>query len=236
DYDGWRQTGLAGWGWDDVLPYFLKHEDHENPPNALHAQGGEWRVENPRIRWQILDRIRDAAEQAGVAKIDDFNGGDNEGSSYFQVNQRRGRRWSAARGFLRPALKRPNLKVETGAVVERVELRDGRAVGVHYQRDGQAFFAPARGEVVLSAGAVASPGILERSGIGRGDILRAQGIEVAVEAPGVGENLQDHLQIRPVYRVNGIRTLNGDYANVFRRAMMGLDYAFRRRGPLTMAP
>ena len=236
DYDGWRQLGLAGWGWDDVLPFFMKHEDHENPPSALHAQGGEWRVENPRIRWDILDRIRDAAEQAGIAKIGDFNGGDNEGSSYFQVNQKRGRRWSAARGFLKPVLNRPNLKVETGALVERVELRDGRAVGVHYVRDGQAFFAAARGEVVLSAGAVASPGILERSGVGRGEVLKANGIEVAVDAPGVGENLQDHLQIRPVYKVSGIRTLNGDYANLVRRAMMGLDYALRRRGPLTMAP
>lgn len=236
DYDRWRQMGLTGWGWDDVLPFFLKHEDHENPPSKLHASGGEWRVEHPRIRWDILDRIREAARQAGIPQIDDFNTGDNEGSSYFQVNQKRGRRWSAARGFLKPVLHRSNLKLETSATVERVEIENGRAVAVVYQHDGRRVRATARGEIVLSAGAVASPGILERSGVGRPDILRANGIEVSVDLPGVGENLQDHLQIRPVYKVSGIRTLNGDYANLFRRAMMGIDYAVRRRGPLTMAP
>jgi choline dehydrogenase-like flavoprotein len=235
DYDGWRQMGLAGWGWDDVLPFFLKHEDHESPPNAFHRSGGEWRVEHPRIRWPILDRIRDAAEQAGIARIDDFNTGDNSGSSYFQVNQRRGRRWSAARGFLRPALGRPNLRVETGATVERVEIDGGRAVAVVYRKAGKPIRATG-GEIVLAAGAVASPLILERSGIGDPAILRAHGIEPLIESPGVGRNLQDHLQIRPVYKVRGIRTLNGDYASLIRRAMMGLDYALRRRGPLTMAP
>lgn len=236
DYDGWRQAGLAGWGWDDVLPFFLKHEDHESPPGALHAQGGEWRVEYPRIRWDILDRIRDAAEQAGIARIDDFNGGDNEGSSYFQVNQKRGRRWSAARGFLKPVMGRPNLRIETGALVDRVEIGQGRARALLYRKDGRTVRAAARGEIVLSAGSVASPGILERSGIGRSEVLKANGIEVLANLPGVGENLQDHLQIRPVYKVSGIRTLNGDYASLFRRALMGLDYALRRRGPLTMAP
>ncbi|MCO5084602.1 MAG: GMC family oxidoreductase N-terminal domain-containing protein [Rhizobiaceae bacterium] len=235
DYDGWRQMGLTGWGWGDVLPYFLRHEDHENPQNAFHKSGGEWRVENPRIRWDILDRLRDAAEQAGVPKIADFNTGDNTGSSYFQVNQKRGRRWSAARGFLKPALGRPNLRVETGAHVDRVELVEGRAAALIYHKDGKAFRARA-GEIVLSSGTVASPLILERSGIGDPAILKAHGIEPVVESRGVGKNLQDHLQIRPVYKVSGIRTLNGDYGNLFRRAMMGVDYALRRRGPLTMAP
>ncbi len=236
DYDGWRQRGLTGWGWDDVLPFFLKHEDHENPPNEFHASGGEWRVEKPRISWDILDRLRDAAEEAGIDKISDFNSGDNSGSSYFQVNQRRGRRWSAARGFLKPALSRPNLKVVTGALIDRVEIADGRATGVTYRQGGETHHATARGEVVLSAGAVASPVILERSGIGDPEILRANGVEPQIESPGVGTNLQDHLQIRPVYKVTGIRTLNGDYAKLFRRAMMGVNYALRRRGPLTMAP
>lgn len=236
DYDNWRQLGLTGWGWDDVLPFFLKHEDHENPPNALHRSGGEWRVEYPRVHWPVLDRIRDAAEQAGIAKVDDFNTGDNSGSSYFQVNQRRGRRWSAARGFLKPALGRPNLKVETGALVDRIEAAGGRAHAVIYQKDGQPMKAIARGEIILAAGAVASPGILERSGIGNPELLQKLGIAPMVEAPGVGENLQDHLQIRPIYKVSGIRTLNDTYANLFRRGLMGLDYAFRRRGPLTMAP
>ncbi|WP_187968998.1 GMC family oxidoreductase [Aquibium microcysteis] len=236
DYDGWRQMGLTGWGWDDVLPVFMRHEDHANPPNGLHGRGGEWRVEHPRLRWDVLDRIRDAAEQAGIAKIDDFNAGDNTGSSYFHVNQKMGRRWSAARGFLRPALSRPNLTVETGALVDRVEIVDGRARAVVYLKDGRPARATARGEIVLSAGAVASPGILERSGIGDGARLSAHGIETLVHLPGVGENLQDHLQIRPIYKVTGITTLNDMYANLFRRAMMGVNYALRRRGPLTMAP
>lgn len=236
DYDGWRQQGLAGWGWDDVLPYFLKHEDHEAPPNEFHSSGGEWHVEHPRIKWEVLERLRDAAEEAGIEKIDDFNSGDNSGSSHFQVNQKRGRRWSAARGFLKPVLSRPNLKVVTGALVDRVELRDGRAVAVRYRLGGETRLAEARGEILLSTGAVASPAILERSGIGDPSLLKANGVEPQVDLPGVGNNLQDHLQIRPVYKVNGVRTLNTDYANLFRRTMMLVNYALRRRGPLAMAP
>lgn len=226
---------MTGWGWDDVLPYFLPHEDHENPPNQFHRSGGEWRVERPRISWDVLDRLRDAAEQAGIPKIDDFNTGDKTGASYFQVNQRRGRRWSAARGFLKPALGRPNLRVETGAHVDRVEMAGGRARALIYRKDGRTYRAAA-GEVVLSTGAVGSPLVLERSGIGDPEILKAHGIDPVIESLGVGRNLQDHLQVRPVYKVSGIRTLNGDYANLVRRALMGIDYALRRRGPLTMAP
>ncbi len=208
DYDGWRQMGLAGWGWDDVLPFFLKHEDNANPPSALHRSGGEWRVENPRIRWEILDAVRAAAEAAGIPPIDDFNTGDNEGSSYFQVNQKRGRRWSAARGFLKPVLKRPNLRLQTDALVDRIDIIDGRANSVAFSVAGQPFKAQARGEIILSAGAVASPVILERSGIGEGRHLEKLGVAVVHHAPGVGANLQDHLQIRPVYKVEGVRTLN----------------------------
>ncbi|HEX2019582.1 MAG TPA: GMC family oxidoreductase N-terminal domain-containing protein [Aurantimonas sp.] len=236
DYDHWRQLGLAGWGWDDVLPVFKDIEDHTDGESAFHGAGGEWRVEHPRIRWEVLDRVRDAAEAAGVPKIADFNTGDNEGSSYFQVNQKGGRRWSAARGFLKPALGRPNLKVVTGVLIEKVVLEGGRAVAVHYRKDGEAIEARARAEIVLSAGAAGSPLILERSGIGDGERLRTHGLECRHHLPGVGENLQDHLQIRPIYKVHGIRTLNSEYANLFRRAMMGVDYALRRRGPLTMAP
>ncbi len=236
DYDGWRQLGLEGWAWDDVLPYFLRHEDHAAPPNALHRSGGEWRVEPPRLRWDILDVVRDAAEAAGIAKIPDFNTGDNEGSSYFHVTQKRGRRFSAARAFLKPALERPNLRLETGVLVHRIRVEDGRATGVVFSRGGEQFVATASGAVVLSAGSVGSPAILERSGIGDGDRLRALGLDVVHHAPGVGENLQDHLQIRPVYKVHGIRTLNTNYASLPRRALMGLDYVLRRRGPLTMAP
>jgi choline dehydrogenase-like flavoprotein len=236
DYDGWRQIGLTGWGWDDVLPYFLKHEDHVAPPNAFHRSGGEWRVEYPRIRWEILDAIRDAAEAAGIRKIPDFNTGDNEGSSYFQVNQKRGRRWSAARGFLKPVLNRDNLRLETGIHVEKVVVENGRAVGVAFTQDGEPCRATAAGEVILAAGAVNSPHLLELSGIGDGERLRTLGLPVARHAPGVGEGLQDHLQIRPIYKVHGVRTLNTDYAKLWRRGLMGLEYAFLRKGPLTMAP
>jgi choline dehydrogenase len=236
DYDGWRQLGLTGWGWDDVLPYFLKHEDHAAPPNALHRSGGEWRVEYPRVRWDILDAIREAAAAAGIAKIDDFNTGDNEGSSYFQVNQKRGRRWSAARGFLKPVLNRPNLRLETGITVETVVLEGRRAVGIAFRRGGERFVARATREVILAAGAVGSPALLEASGIGARNRLADLGIAVAHDLPGVGENLQDHLQLRPIYKVEGVRTLNTDYAKLWRRAAMGVEYALFRKGALTMAP
>ncbi|MCU4181633.1 GMC family oxidoreductase [Bosea sp. BH3] len=239
DYDGWRQSGLSGWGWDDVLPYFLRHEDHAGPPaGGLHKAGGEWRVEHPRVRWAILDAIRDAAEAAGIAKIPDFNTGDNEGSSYFQVNQRRGRRLSAFGAFLKPLLAqgRANLRLETGIHVERIVFEGGRAKAVEFSHGDEKLKVEVRGEVVLSAGAVASPVLLERSGIGGGRRLQEFGIETLVDAPGVGENLQDHLQIRPVYKVHGVKTLNGDYAKLWRRPMMALQWAALRTGPLTMAP
>src|SRR3954468_2307541 len=236
DYDGWRQLGLTGWGWDDVLPYFLKHEDHVAPPSAFHRSGGEWRVEHPRVRWDILDAIRDASAAVGIRKIDDFNAGDNEGSSYFQVNQKKGRRWSAARGFLKPVLNRPNLRLETGVQVERVVLDGPRAVGVAFRKGGQSYVAQAGGEVILSAGAIGSPHLLECSGIGDGARLQGLGIPVARHLPGVGENLQDHLQLRPIYKVSGVRTLNTEYAQLWKRAAMALEYALFRKGPLTMAP
>jgi choline dehydrogenase-like flavoprotein len=236
DYDGWRQLGLDGWGWDDVLPYFLRHEDHISPPSEHHRAGGEWRVEHPRVRWEILDSIRDAGEAAGIAKVEDFNTGDNAGSSYFQVNQRGGRRWSAATAFLKPVLSRPNLRLETGVEVERVLVEDGRAAGVAFVRNGRRLVARASGEVILAAGTIGSPKILQLSGVGDAEQLRALGVDPLRHLPGVGRNLQDHLQLRPVYKVSGVRTLNTDYANLFRRAGMGLEYALRRTGPLTMAP
>jgi choline dehydrogenase len=236
DYDGWRQLGLKGWAWSDVLPFFLRHEDHIAPPNEFHRSGGEWRVEHPPIHWEILDAVREAAQSAGIRKIDDFNTGDNEGSSYFQVNQKRGRRWSAARGFLKPVLTRENLRLETGVEVERVALDGRRAAGIVFRKGPDRFLARARGEVILTAGAIGSPKILELSGIGDAERLRSLGIEAAHHSPGVGENLQDHLQLRPVYKVSGVRTLNTDYAKLWKRAAMGLEYAFLRTGPLTMAP
>jgi choline dehydrogenase-like flavoprotein len=236
DYDGWRQRGLTGWAWSDVLPYFLRHEDHIDPRGEHHRAGGEYRVEHPRVRWQVLDAIRRAGEQAGIAQVDDFNGGDNAGSSYFQVNQRAGRRWSTATAFLKPILSRPNLRLVKGVEVERIMLDGKRVRGLSGSLGGQAVTARVSGELLLAAGAVGSPVILQRSGIGDGEALARAGVAMAHELPGVGANLQDHLQIRPVFKVSGVRTLNTDYANLLRRAGMGLDYLLRRAGPLTMAP
>ena len=236
DYDGWRQLGLAGWGWDDVLPYFLRQEDHHGGASALHGAGGEWRVERPRVSWAILDAAREAGAEIGIPKIDDFNRGDNEGSAYFEVNQRRGRRWSAATAFLKPILKRPNLRLVTGAHVERILFEGRRAIGMRYSENGQSREARAGREIILAAGAIGSPQLLELSGIGAPDRLNAIGVPVVHALPGVGENLQDHLQLRAIFGVTGARTLNVDAQSLFKRAMMGLDYGLRRRGPLTMAP
>ncbi|MDK9698414.1 MAG: GMC family oxidoreductase N-terminal domain-containing protein [Siculibacillus sp.] len=236
DYDGWRQMGLEGWGWDDVFPVFKGHEDHFLGASAIHGSGGEWRVDAPRMRWEILDAFADAAAECGIPKVADFNGGDNEGSSYFQVNQKNGRRWSAARGFLKPALDRPNLTVITGALADRVLFEGTRATGVAYRKDGTEQTVGARAEVILAAGAVASPAILERSGVGAAERLKRLGVDVVADVPGVGESLQDHLQLRTIFRVEGTRTLNTDYRNYLKRAWMGVEYALFRRGPLAMAP
>ncbi|MDP1630815.1 MAG: GMC family oxidoreductase N-terminal domain-containing protein [Caulobacter sp.] len=236
DYDGWRRLGLAGWGWDDVLPLFLAQEDHIAPPTDLHRSGGEWRVEHPRMRWRVLEAFAEAAALEGIGPVTDFNGGDNAGSGYFQVNQKAGLRWSAARGFLKPVLKRSNLKLETGVRVDRVLIEDGRAVGVTWTKAGQTFEARTGGEVVLAAGAVGTPQLLELSGVGDGARLSGLGIETAVHRPGVGENLQDHLQIRPIFKVSGVPTMNALYASLWRRPLMALEYALSRRGPMSMAP
>jgi choline dehydrogenase len=236
DYDNWRQTGLQGWGWDDVRPIFRRHLDHYLGAGEHHGSGGEWRVEAPRVRWELLDSFIEAAVEAGIPRVDDFNTGSNEGISYFHVNQKNGRRWSSARGFLKPALSRPNLKVETHAHATRVLFEGRRAVGVEIMQNGSLRQVRARREVVLSAGAIASPKILQLSGIGDGALLQQHGIDVIHHLPGVGENLQDHLQLRPVYKVQGVRTLNEDYRSLVKKGHMALEYALFRRGPLTMAP
>jgi choline dehydrogenase-like flavoprotein len=236
DYDHWRQLGLTGWGWDDVLPVFKQHEHHFLGASDHHAVGGEWRIEHPRVRWDLLDAFRHAAEQAGIKRIDDFNTGDNEGSCAYHVNQKLGRRWSAARGFLKPVLSRPNLRLETGCLVDRVEFDGKRAVGVRFRQNGASRTARCRGEVILSAGSIGSIQALLLSGVGPAAQLQAHGIPVVLDKPGVGENLQDHLQLRMIYKVTGVRTLNEMYASMFGRAAIFLDYALRRRGPLTMAP
>ena len=248
DYRGWVDAGNPGWGWDDVLPYFLKHEDYlpgaDRPTDPLHAQGGEWRVEKPRVSWEILDAFRDAAEQAGIPKTDDFNRGDNFGCGYFDVNQRRGVRWNASKAFLRPVLGRPNLTVWTGAHVKRVRFEGKRAVGVELVRGGKGNaavggveqYVSCREEVILSSGAVGSAQMLMLSGIGPGEDLQRIGVPVLHASPGVGGNLQDHLQLRMAFKVRNVVTLNRQANSLLGKAWMGVQYALWRRGPLTMSP
>jgi choline dehydrogenase len=236
DYDHWRQLGLPGWSWDDVRPVFRRMTDHFLGESEHHGVGGEWRVEFPRLRWDIIDAWRDAAEQYGIPKVKDFNTGDNEGSCYFHVNQKRGVRWSAARGFLKPALHRKNLRLETGCLVEAVLFEGKRAAGVRWRQDGGTRSARCRGEVVMAAGSIGSPQILMLSGVGPAGDLAQLGIASVLDRPGMGANLHDHLQLRTIYKVSGVRTLNEMYASLTQRAWMGIEYALFRRGPLTMPP
>ncbi|HET9623405.1 MAG TPA: GMC family oxidoreductase N-terminal domain-containing protein [Kofleriaceae bacterium] len=242
DYDEWAQiTGDASWSWHGVLPIFKGTESYWRGGDDVHGADGEWRVERQRLTWSILDAWRDAAEEVGIPKIDDFNRGDNEGSSRFEVNQRRGVRWNATKAFLRPVEHRKNLTVLTGAPVHRV--RFGRtaagaveALGVEIYRGDEVVFAEARRETLLAAGAIGSPHILQFSGVGPADHLRALGIAVEHDLPGVGGNLQDHLQLRTAFKVQDVLTLNTLANSWWGKMKMGLEYLFRRTGPLTMAP
>ncbi|MEM0987628.1 MAG: GMC family oxidoreductase N-terminal domain-containing protein [Pseudomonadota bacterium] len=240
DYDNWRQMGCQGWGWDDVLPYFLRHEDHWDGPDhsapGLHEAGGEWRVEEPRLSWEILDAFRDAAQQAGIPKVADFNTGDNFGSAYFQVNQRSGWRWNTAKAFLRPAKGRANLRIVTEAQSTRILLKDGEARGVELRVAGQPARAFADGEVILAAGAIGSPHLMQLSGIGPAQVLADLDIPIALDRPQVGQNLADHLQLRLIYKVHGVETLNQTAATLLGKAKIGLEYLFKRSGPMSMAP
>jgi len=236
DYDGWRQAGNTGWGWDDVLPYFKKSEDHVAGASPIHGAGGELRVEKQRLRWALLEAFREAATEYGIPKTADFNGGDNEGSGFFEVTQRRGRRWSAADAFLRPAARRGNLHIQTHAAVDRLHIAAGRVTGVTFHLGAKAFFAGARGETLLAAGAIGSPAILQRSGIGDAAKLQALGIAPVHDLPGIGENLQDHLQIRCAYKVRNAATLNGRAGSLAGKAVIGLEYLLARSGPMAMAP
>jgi choline dehydrogenase-like flavoprotein len=236
DYDHWRQLGLAGWSYDDVLPMFKRLEDHFLGASEHHGAGGGWRIEAPRLSWAVLDAVGDAAEEMGIKRIPDFNTGDNEGVGYFHVNQKRGRRWSSARGFLKPALTRANLRLEKHVLVDRLVIEQGRAVAVRFIQNGETVEARARSEVILCAGSIGSIQVLQRSGIGPAQWLAPLGVATVLDRQGVGRNLQDHLQQRAIYKVQGVRTLNETYYSIVRRCLMGLDYAFRRRGPLTMAP
>ncbi len=236
DYDSWRQAGNMGWGWNDVLPHFKRAENHFGGANEWHGGGGEQRVEKQRLHWDILDVFREAAAQYGIAKIDDFNRGDNDGSSFFDVTQIRGRRWSAADAFLRPARGRSNLHIVTGALVDRLIVEQGEAKAVNFTLGGQQHVAHASGEIILSAGSIGTPAILQRSGIGDGEALQALGIETLFNNPQIGANLQDHLQIRCAYRVSSIPTLNEYAGSMFGKVKIGLEYLFNRSGPMSMAP
>jgi len=236
DYDQWRQLGNTGWGWGDVLPYYIKSENHYLGGNDMHGAGGEWQVDKQRLSWDILDAFRDAAEEVGIPKTDDFNDGNNEGSGYFEVNQKGGRRMSTARAFLKPIQNRANLTVLTNAHTTSLIIEKKRVKGVRFDVKNKPATVTADGEVILAAGAVNTPKILEMSGIGRGDILKEFGIPVRHELAGVGENLQDHLQIRTVFKIKNAVTLNQKANSLFGKAAMGLEYLLFRSGPLSMAP
>jgi choline dehydrogenase len=236
DYDHWRQLGLTGWGWDDVRPVFKRLDDHFLGVSEHHGVGGEWRVDHAGVRWDVLDNVAKAAVEMGIPMTPDFNTGDNTGVGYFHVNQKRGLRWSSARGFLKPVRHRTNLRLETGVLVEKVLFDGKRAVGVRFRQHGRTIEVRTKGEVILSAGSIGSPQILQLSGVGPAASLREFGIATVADKPGVGRNLQDHLQQRAIYRVHGIKTLNETYHSLIGRALMGLEFALFRRGPLTMAP
>jgi choline dehydrogenase len=237
DYDRWAElTGDARWSWQNVLPIFTKTEDHWRGASELHGAGGEWRVEQQRLSWEILDAFCEAAAEVGIPRIGDFNRGDNEGSSRFEVNQRTGVRWSATKAFLRPARHRTNLKVVTGALAQRVRMDGRSARGVELLIDGEEVFAEGTRETILTAGSIGSPQILQLSGIGPGSFLQEYGIPVVHDLPGVGENLQDHLQLRMAFKVKNVLTLNTLANSWWGKAKMGLEYVFFRTGPLTMAP
>ncbi|MCO6383912.1 GMC family oxidoreductase [Oceanicola sp. 502str15] len=236
DYDQWRQSGCTGWGWDDVLPLFRKSENHYGPASEAHGKGGELDVAEQRLHWPVLDAVSEAARTMGIPACADFNDGDNEGVGYFPVNQRGGWRWNARKAFLKPARNRPNLCIETHAHAQRLALSEGRAEAVIYRQNGQLKQARCSGEVVLAAGAVNTPQLLELSGIGNPDLLQSLGLPVALDLPAVGENLQDHLQIRTVFRITGALTLNDRMSTLLGKARVALEYALRRSGPMSMAP
>lgn len=242
DYDRWAELcGDASWRWENVLPIFKRSEDHHGGANDVHGSGGEWRVERQRLSWEILDAFRKAAAENGIPAIDDFNGGDNAGCAYFEVNQRRGIRLNTAKAFLRPAAGRPNLTIMTGCHVEKLLIEDApdghkTCRGLQFSGGGRAYTAHARRETLLAAGAIGSPQILQLSGIGPASRLHALGIAPQVDAPGVGENLQDHLQLRMVYRISGARSLNTSAASWFGKAKIGLQYMLFQSGPMSMAP
>ena len=242
DYDEWaRLSGDESWSWNNVLPLFKQSEDHHAGASVFHGAGGEWRVEKQRLRWDILDAFRRAAEQTGIPMTDDFNLGDNEGCGYFEVNQKKGIRWNTAKAFLRSASnRRGSLEIMTGCRVHRLDIvktdKGLHCRGVEFTGGGQQWFAESAHETILTAGAIGSPQILQLSGVGPADLLQQHGIPVVLDAPGVGENLQDHLQLRMGFKVQGAKTLNTMANSMFGKMRIGLEYALNRSGPMSMAP
>ena len=241
DYDHWADlTDDASWRWDKVLPLFKQSEDYHGGASENHGAGGEWRVEKQRLSWDILNAFRDAAQQVGIPKTSDFNGGDNSGSAYFDVNQRRGIRWNTSKAFLKPASRRPNLTIMTGCHVERLLLETTesgpRCTGIVFTGGGTQWQATAKRETLLTAGAIGSPQLLQLSGIGPAALLREHGITPVLDSPGVGGNLQDHLQLRMVFKVQGVKTLNVMASNIVGKMQIGLQYALFQSGPMSMAP
>ncbi len=236
DYDHWASLGNRGWSWSEVLPYFKRAEKHFGGASEHHGCDGELCVEAPRVRWEILDAWREAAEECDIPKVEEFNRGDNFGNAYFHMNQRGGRRWSATKAFLRPALQRPNLTLITKAHVRKVVLEGKRATGIDMVVEGRGEGVAKAGKaVILAAGSIGSPQLLQLSGIGPHELLQKMGIAVRHELPGVGENLHDHLQIRMVWKVKG-PTLNERANRWMGKAAMGLEYLLFKTGPLTMPP
>ncbi len=259
-------TGDDAWAWNNALPYFKLHEDHYKGPTALHGArgtapelmpangtdyqkllrhrnaGGEWRIEKQRLRWDVLDAFSKAAQEAGVPATDDFNTGNNEGVGYFEVNQKAGWRWNTAKAFLRPmCYARPNFEMWTSAQVAKLVIEKQpddslRCTGAQVWTGQEMVTANAAREVILTAGSIGSPQILQLSGIGPAGLLAKHNIPVTADVPGVGANLQDHLQIRAVFKVNGVQTLNTMANSLWGKARIGLEYAFKRTGPMSMAP
>jgi choline dehydrogenase len=243
DYESWVQaTGDQSWSWDNALKRYKSFEDYHSAADEWHSKGGEWTVSKQRLRWPIMDRFKEAAVEAGIPASDDFNRGDNFGVGYFDVSQRAGWRLNTSKAFLRDATKRSNLTVLTEAVVSKLKIDPAtkKCLGVEYLKDGNEYEALCAidqgGEVLLSAGAIGSVQILERSGIGAAAHLNKLGIPIIADLPGVGENLQDHLQLRMVYKVNGIKTLNTKANTLWGKMMIGLEYVLKRSGPMSMAP
>ena len=240
DYNHWAQLGNVGWSWDDVLPVFKQSEDYQHGADEFHGAGGDLRVEERRVNWEILDAWRDAAADTGIPKIAEFNRGDNSGNAYFQMNQRRGSRWSATKAFLDPAKARHNLTILTECHVQKLILDntsgEKRCTGIEVRTKKSIETFTATREVLLSAGSIGSPQILQLSGVGNGEMLKQRGVAPAHELPGVGENLQDHLQVRTIYKVSNTVTLNQRVHSLFGLAAMGIEYFLRKTGPLTMPP